>query len=179
MFRYPAIESDYAIWFDDDSYVSDYDLFWDSLSKALGPDMLGQIWHRPMTTGQWRWIQQQPWYQGLQKPDRFSFCTGGFWALRSDWIAKLDWPIPELKHCGGDCMLCEALRHCGASIVSFDRGVQINADQYGNHSKAERRGYTEPPFASYYNSGKLPTEHQEFEIQCRTYFQGEQTCAIC
>jgi hypothetical protein len=178
MFRYGEL-ADYAVWFDDDSYLSDSQLFWKSLHEVLlaNPDMIGQQWFRQMNSNQWLWIREQPWSSvNLGKPPQFTFFTGGFWALHSRVIEKLDWPIPELRHCGGDCMLGEALRHIGANMVQFDTGVRINANKSGKHSSAIRRGLSEPLFAYGYSGRTLPTDHQKFRTQWICYADGERTC---
>lgn len=187
IFKYPTMRrmfchaplGEYVMWLDDDTYISDSELFWSELVAALRqqPDMLGQAWLRRMSPNQWRWILKQPWAnERLARRTDFAFFTGGFWVIRSSVLLQLDWPWPVLRHCGGDCMLGEALRHIYAKIVVFDAGVKINADGAGKHSGAKRRGFTEAPLAWNYTGEALSLDHQSFDTAWTTYHKGERTC---
>lgn len=149
----------WVMWFDDDSYL-DFTpgarWFAHLLERAEyhKVDMVGKIYYQAMKPKQWEWIQKQAWYnpQVGQPPANklfknrpaFRFATGGWWMARSSIFIKHDWPTPELKLCGGDSMLGELCRHQGYNLQNFDIGVKINADDYGNHSKAPGRGESPP-----------------------------------
>lgn len=179
MFRTPDETSTYVMWFDDDSYLEGKEDFWDRVrTECETADLLGQPWRRRMSHAQWRWIRTQPWCnrEYRDKPDNFVFSTGGWWTLRRDMVRTLDWPIPELRHCGGDAMLCEAIRHVRGRMINFSYGVRINADEAGAHSKAQRRGYSEQPIAWDWDGRKLPTDHQSFKVNWIRYRKGHTEC---
>lgn len=144
----PRPPARFVMWFDDDSYLDGGPGWWEHmLSKAENAAMIGKIYHQRIRGKQWDWIVNQPWYNPAvgRPPNRkgaraFVFATGGWWVVRSDVFRQWDWPIPELKHCGGDSMLGELLRHQGLRLENFDKGVRINADDRGRHSKARPRG---------------------------------------
>jgi hypothetical protein len=166
------------MWFDDDSYIDDHTRFWPDLMATLleqQPDQAGQIWRMSKLDEQRQWLQQQYWYGcRASTTDRFVFCTGGFWLARRSMLQRLNYPFPELRHCGGDTLLSEAVRCSGGKIVSFDTGVRINADSAGRHSKAARRGYSERPFANGKEGpGRWSVEHQNFETLVKIFKTGE------
>lgn len=144
----PRPPGQYAMWFDDDSYLDGGPGWWrDLLLRADQNDMLGKVYFQAMRDKQWDWILHQPWYNAakgkppLRKNRRsFIFATGGWWLIRTELLRRWDWPTVELKHCGGDSMLGELLRHQSLRLENFDKGVRINADDRGRHSKARPRG---------------------------------------
>jgi len=185
MFSWPQLAADYVMWLDDDTYVDEPGFFACALTSILQqqspPAQIGQIWRMSKTVGQKKWIQAQNWHSN-RKPElkQFRFCTGGFWLARTDVLQKLDYPFKELKHCGGDIMLSEAVYQLGEDVVHFDTGIRINADKSGRHSKAARRGYTEPPLATSYCGKPLSTAHQLFDTNVTIRSQdGEQRWIIC
>lgn len=150
LFFHPPITSRWAIWFDDDSYVTRGDwlaglalhleqfpeaaIFGKPLFVKPGPDTL-------------RFVQNASWYRGLPwltrpHPSRggvqpiFKFVAGGFWAFRTEALRGLDWPDPRLIHNEEDYLLGEALRQNGFSMRPYTGGVAIN--------RAARRGPSEP-----------------------------------
>jgi hypothetical protein len=157
----------YMMWFDDDSYIDAPD-FWSKLGEVYKQtEMCGQIWHWGSTHNQWKWIQSQPWYnrQFRDRPGKYRFCQGAWWVARTDVLKSLNWPIPELKHCGGDSLLGEALRHTMHTITAYSYGVRINADENGRHSKAPRRGYSERVLGHDYSGVPYDTSHQNFGLR--------------
>lgn len=168
--------SDYVMWFDDDSYLTQETDFWERVKAVMvNANMVGQKWTLRMQGNQKKWIKSQPWFNpelGLPKSGKFSFCQGGWWTIRSDDLRELNWPVPELCHCGGDSMLGEAVRQKGYSINKFDYGVRINADESGSHSSASRRGHSERVIGSQFNGEPLSREHQNFETDVFT-FEGD------
>ena len=183
VFKYPTMRrmfydkvnpvSDYVMWFDDDSYLTREPDFWDRVSAVMAnSDMIGQPWDIPLQGNQQKWIESQPWFNsevGKPRANRLSFCQGGWWCMRSVCLKELNWPVPELCHCGGDSMLGEAVRHKEYLVNKFDYGVRINADQDGNHSKASRRGHNERVVGSRYSGEPLSREHQNFDTDVFTF----------
>ena len=61
-------------------------------------------------------------------------------------------------------MLGEVCRHQKLDRCYFDYGVKINADEFGEHSGSERRGYKESEIAVHFQGQPLSTEHQKFKL---------------
>lgn len=175
----PREPAEFAMWFDDDSYLDGGPGWWTLLlGVASKNDMVGKKYFQGMRGKQWEWILRQPWFNATvgKPPTRkgkqsFIFATGGWWVIRSSLLRKWDWPTPELYHCGGDSMLGELLRHQRLRLENFDRGVRINADDRGRHSKARPRGESWNRVLlgidGYVRDRDL--SHQEFEMVRRTY----------
>jgi hypothetical protein len=144
----PRPPAKFVMWFDDDSYLDGDSAWWNLLlSRAEQSDMLGKVYHQGIRSKQWEWVLRQPWYREERgKPTErrgkrsFVFATGGWWVIRHAVLQQWDWPTPELKHCGGDSMLGELIRHQRLRLENFEQGVRINADEKGRHSKARPRG---------------------------------------
>lgn len=176
----------YFMWFDDDSYLDGGHDFWAKVVVAMqDADMIGKLYNQGVRNKQWDWVVQQDWYNpAVGKPATksgkrsFVFATGGWWTVRTEIFRKWNWPTPELKHCGGDSMLGELLRHQKLRLKGFEEGVRINADEKGRHSKARPRGES-------WNRVLLGTQgyvanpdvsHQTFEMVKRTYGCEETSC---
>lgn len=165
--------AEFVMWFDDDSYVSGDDSWWTSLPYR-DVDMVGQKWFLPLQGNQWAWIKAQPWYdESVGLPGRvrghstFQFIQGAWWIARTSLLRRLNWPWPELRHCGGDSLLGEACRHARANRREWAEGVRINADAKGRHSGAARRGYSELELGRHFVAGQpLSTAHQDFAWCC-------------
>lgn len=143
LFNEKPIDTEYVMWFDDDSFVREDDrMSWlESVDKEMAScDMLGSVYTINYTQDQKSWCKKQSWYTGKTIPDRPKFATGGWWTLRSSVIRNFDWPIPELKHCGGDVALGVLLDQNNLRLKHYREGVAINADANGKESAAERRG---------------------------------------
>lgn len=170
LFDAPSPPAEWVLWFDDDSYLDGETTGWwrQLLDASQNADMLGQVWFQRIQGQQWDWISRQKWFNPKVGPPprrQFSFCTGGWWMLRSALMRKHDWPSVELRHRGGDSLLGELCRHQGLRIKKFDTGVRINADDRGRHSKSPRRGVDEKVLGMKPSSGDL--SHQQFEYSCR------------
>jgi GT2 family glycosyltransferase len=140
IFHETPLSTVWTIWCDDDTHFTRPDwLQWLALKMECSPDVV--MWGRPYML--WRrdkfildWIKAASWYRGLRcmggkdrdgnKAAKFRFATGGFWAIRSEVIRKLNWPDPRLVHTTGDFLLGEALRQNRLSVGRFDYGVKIN-----------------------------------------------------
>jgi len=184
-FKYPMMRrmfhdpheplADHTVWLDDDSYIDDPWKFWSGLCNLGGPHMeahgyvAGQIWSLYIPEKRQRWFRDQPWYSSSGRHETIKFAQGAFWMAPTGLIKRLNWPIPELKHCGGDSLLGEIMHHKQIPLWGFSSGIRINADEHGNHSKSKRRGYTERELGYNYNGKPLPTDHQEFECEVTRY----------
>src|SRR5262249_26796554 len=116
------LDTEYVIWFDDDSFVEAG--WWQALLPALDGkiDYLGQSWWVDYLPGQAEMIQAQPWYRGVPFESRngvfgVHFMTGGFMAVRSERIREANFPDMQgvwrgdtLKQYGGDTLLGEIAR---------------------------------------------------------------------
>jgi hypothetical protein len=175
----PRQPARYVMWFDDDSYLDGGPGWWaDVLSRMDSAAMLGKIYSQPMRDRQWEWVLHQAWYNpAVGKPPlrhnkrSFVFATGGWWVIRTDILQQWDWPTVELKHCGGDSMLGELLRHQGLKLENFDLGVKINADDRGRHSKARPRGesWNRVLLGVRGWSAEKDLSHQKFDMVRRTF----------
>lgn len=154
MFYDTPLETDFVMWFDDDSYLKDAavstpEVWLDEVEALLSTtaDMIGSPYGINLRSRQHEWIMKQPWYANKTvKPGKVvMFATGGWWAIRSSVLRTYDWPPTGLLHRGGDVMLGELLRQCGLRLKSFRKGVAINADIFGRESASPRRGFDEPP----------------------------------
>lgn len=137
------ITTDYIVWFDDDSYITDnHAMYLSSLDVNMPyAAMCGRVASVNISEAQQLWITMQPWYNGktpLGKVERFAL--GGWWCIRPEIVKKLNWPPENIVHLGGDYMLGEACRQHDLYIRNHSPFVKINADMNGNEHKAQRRG---------------------------------------
>ena len=179
MFYDPAhpIKSKWVMWFDDDSYVkTPFKDWWWAVARICNeevPTMIGSR-YKPgyhLNNNERRAIEVQPWYGGLEIPDRYRpfFVTGGWWVAQYAMLRRWDYPFRELKHNGGDVILGELCRQRGYAVRRFNSGVGINADGEGNESAAKRRGETtKRPFETWNN---MPPDlsHQQFDVTVTEY----------
>lgn len=139
LFREPGIETEWTIWFDDDSFPFRADWL-ASLEIAVAAQPGAAILGIPASVGVdeagRRWIEEAPWYRGMpllaaDRPGcvgRMDFVLGGFWAIRSAWIWRLDWPDRRLVHFGDDYFLGEAIRQNGGGLGRFRSGVRVDTE---------------------------------------------------
>lgn len=176
-FKYPVLRrmlydssAERFMWFDDDSYREELveDAWWESLDTAMfWTEMVGAVYHRQFKPGQREWLESQPWcrFPPVARTE-MRFVTGGWWVARPDVLKELDWPWPQLRHCGGDSMLGEALECFDCRIDDYRPHVRINADEQGRESRSVRRGFSEAEFAEGYP--EVPwsyVEHQKVKIR--------------
>lgn len=166
--EYPLAQM--TMWFDDDSYLAGNPQFWqDVYDKMQDCAMVGQRWYKAVSGPQKEWLKTQEWSR-RQAPDKnIQFFTGGWWTILSSVLRQYNWPIPELRHKGGDMLLGWLMSVNGWKVSTFDKGVRINADANGKHSAAERRGLSadrgpEQDLARNYSGVPLPTDHHDFEV---------------
>ena len=149
------INTPYIMWFDDDSYIRvEAPKTWFSELKEYftgdtQADMLGKVYKgvssphgRGLQDTQPLWVESQAWYTGKPVPRGHQprFCTGGWWAVRTEIIKKWNWPPPGEYHNCGDFLFGELMTQQDYKIKNFDKHVAINADAFGTESKAPRRG---------------------------------------
>lgn len=154
-----------VMWFDDDSYVA-ADGFWTAAAEMSAQhSVLGQLMRREMNANQWQWIQTQWWCdKSLPFRNQFVFPQGAWLAVSRELLQRCDWPLNQLRHCGGDAMFGEMLRHLRVEICPWRIGVRINADASGRDSTSQRRGYTESLLAWDYAGQPLDTTHNFVNI---------------
>ena len=137
LFYGPRIETEWTIWFDDDSFP--YRADW---LQSLGVEIAAQpevvMFGIPAVTHvcarMAEFIRSAPWYRGLPlRPSnqsgaaaRIEFILGGFWAIKTAWIYQLNWPDPRIVHFEDDYLLGEAIRQHGGKIGHFHSGVKVD-----------------------------------------------------
>ncbi len=151
MFHDAPLESEYVVWFDDDSYVEAG--WWEALLLLLERrvDYVGQPWWVNYLPGQAEMIQAQPWYRGAPFELRegrpgVHFMTGGFLAVRTACLREANFPDTAsrwkgrgLQQYGGDTLLGEVARQLSWSQAAHHAFVHVNVDLNGKHP-APRRG---------------------------------------
>ena len=146
---------EHVMWFDDDAYLEPGFQWRRMLECAADKDMIGHMYHWFIQDGQFEWVKKQWWYNPdvgdpLLAGGRpcFLFVQGSWWVIRSEILREYDWPIPQLRHNGGDSMLGELCRQQRLRLAHYEERVKVNADIEGRNSAATRRGYHEPPLGS-------------------------------
>jgi hypothetical protein len=159
MFHDVPLATEYAVWFDDDTFVEEG--WWEALCPLLDRcvDYIGQPWWVDYLPGQEEMIRSQSWYRGVPLECRegrpgVGFMTGGFLAVRSERLREAGIPNTEwawkgdtLKQYGGDTLLGEIARQLGWTRATYDAHVKVNVDLEGKHP-APRRGGTGRQFGS-------------------------------
>jgi hypothetical protein len=159
MYYSMPLESEYAIWLDDDSYVDPG--WWQALRELLDQrvDYVGQDWWLTYRPGQTEMYQTRPWYRGVpflvqEGKNGSRFMTGGFMAVRMSRLLEANYPDTDfvwkretLQHDGGDSMLGEIARQLGWTRAVHSTGVHVNVDLEGKYP-APRRGFTGRMFGS-------------------------------
>lgn len=152
------IETDWVIWFDDDSFPYRHDwLPGLNLKIETQPnvDVWGNTFFTDASEEAVQFIRTAPWFQGkpfnhLRPSGEYSerplltFVEGGFWVARTKVLNALHWPDPRLVQNGEDYFFGEALRQNGYRLGRYRSGVRIN--------QAERRGPLDVACASYATS---------------------------
>lgn len=171
----------HVMWLDDDTFFRTEKIsesWWQKLDALRDTkDLLGEYrpWWMPMQGRQWQWIQTQSWFNPEvgtpplktvkgQKIPGFQFVQGGFWVAKSAVLRRYRWPLPEIKHNGGDSLFGELCRHQRLAVANFCEGMAVNADAAGANSRSARRGHRDKCHigADYVPGVPLPVSHQEF-----------------
>jgi hypothetical protein len=135
MFHEDPIETEWTIWFDDDSYVTRPDWLL-NLGMAVETSPQIDLWgtHFFMWASEplLEFIRQRPWYRGLpfqtdHGQTKIDFIAGGYWPIRTRWLVDLDWPDPRIIHFSDDYLLGEAMRQNRGRLWGNTSGVVVNA----------------------------------------------------
>jgi hypothetical protein len=154
LFRSKPLDTEFVMWFDDDSYITDPNpVEWlkklEDLMRSEDADMAGSIYHIPTMPNQNEWRRLHcSWFNTAKESRRTTFATGGWWMIRTKVLMDYGWPHCDLKHRGGDVLLGELIKHQNLKLINFKSGVAINADALGKESASKRRGYDEPPIGA-------------------------------
>lgn len=167
----------HVMWFDDDSFVTAGHRFWHDCAAQVAkhaPAVMGSVY---LPAYHWSPLERhaivkQPWFSDMVPMDvKPRFATGGWWVAALEFLAKMDYPVRELRHNGGDVLLGEMVRQWGHRLHHFRDGVAINADAGGKESKARRRGVTtKRPFEAH---PPYDYTHHDFKVRVLTNGHGE------
>lgn len=146
-----------TMWFDDDSCLApdcNVASWWPRVKNLLDTyAMVGSLYKQRLVGDQLKWIKDQWWYNNRPLPPYVKFITGGWWTIRTSVLMRFNWPLPELRHRGGDVMLGALCAQHDIPITHFRDQVWINANAQGVESKAPRRGFNEKPVGFQYRPG--------------------------
>tara|TARA_Y100001938_G_scaffold150895_1_gene244219 strand:+ start:667 stop:2610 length:1944 start_codon:yes stop_codon:yes gene_type:complete len=148
------INTNYLIWFDDDTICNRDDNWLARLAEMIidnhddGFRMYGPRYTWNIRNSQMDWIKNASWYHGRPFRDgrgnpshnatKIHFATGSFWALSTEAMRECNIPDPRIGHNGGDYMIGEQLYQGGYKLKSFSGRKQIV-----NWSAFPRRGLNE------------------------------------
>lgn len=190
IFKYPTMRrmladprmsiADGVIWLDDDSY------FQRPVSEVAAECQL--LLEKYWLLGQYAWYSKVPGYQKFlqecfgwsapvycrQDDATIKFCIGGWWVGRRELFLVYDFPVPILRHKGGDWLLSALCTVHHLPIGHYDRGIVINADLSGKPNITWRRGVsrTEPQLGYSHTPGRrYDTSHQHFATKVTWYGQ--------
>lgn len=188
IFKYPTMRrmladpimsiADGVMWLDDDSYFV----------RPL-PEIATEcqrLLERYWLVGQYKWYSRVPGYQEFlkdcfgwngpvycrQDSPTIKFCIGGWWAARREIFLVYGFPVPILRHKGGDWLLSALCTAHNLPIGHYDLGVIVNADLSGRPNIKWRRGVssTESQLGHGHTSGKnYDTSHQHFPTKVTWY----------
>lgn len=157
MYHYPRLATEYAVWFDDDSFVEAG--WWEALLPLMRKkiDYIGKLYVLPVFRGQDEMFQAMPWYRGRPfiihegRPSAV-FITGGVLTVRSERLQQCNWPDlnfsfrgEKLNHNGGDVLLGQIAHQLGWTRANHHQLMHINVDMNDVHP-APRRGVSEKVF---------------------------------
>lgn len=150
------IETEWVMWFDDDSHVVDPKALDQriELINTKNFDMAGHVYYLNGEYYNYKsYIKDQSWYSGKPIPcgvlkyennfnldgneQRWFFTTGGNWMIKSKILKDFDYPALSIakKHVldgnapndGDDVLLCEILRQNDYTILDIgEMGIRIN-----------------------------------------------------
>ena len=134
MFNDPPLTSEWTIWFDDDGWASDPNWlkYLDAyIGRTPTAQVIGRRYFMHLLDTQVNWVKQAKWYTGKDVDRRKGaavtrFATGGWWAVKSDVVRKLDWPDPRLQNNGGDTNFGCACWQNGIEVHEHYQGIMIS-----------------------------------------------------
>lgn len=140
LFAVAPIDTEWMIWFDDDShpYRDDwFPLLKMKIENHAGIDIWGNRLFTEADDAAAKFIRTAPWYQGKplshvklsgenSEQPLLNFVEGGFWAARTRALKSLNWPDPRLIQHEEDYIFGEALRQNGFKMGQHKSGVRIN-----------------------------------------------------
>jgi hypothetical protein len=161
------IETNYVIWFDDDS-IADRNQQWLALlAQTIVANPAGGLFGSDMAfrldAAQQAYFKSRPWYQGRpfrmknRQPapngDMTVFVAGGFFCLKTAALRAANVPDTTITHNGGDYTIGEQLYQAGYDVVAWNR-----QKQFIHTSSVPRRGASQPHFgtAAWQQNLKVP-----------------------
>jgi hypothetical protein len=152
------VDTEFAWWFDDDSYVTEPGTLarWLAAARQAPPSMVmwGELAYCDYPAGFTDladvrgFVRSAAWYRGMPPPTwhpggkgefdfqgkgtgdgRWLFIIGGCWLIRTSTVRALDWPDPRLIKLGDDVFLGEAIRQQGWRLVNLGTpGILTNTE---------------------------------------------------
>jgi len=150
-----GVIQDVALWMDDDSFLQPQDNWFSKTADWLGGrefGCAGTLYKFSPTLQQRKFIRKQQWCSpDVEFVENRVFVQGGFQLLRMQAVTSIGWPWYNLRHCGGDSLLGEALAHAKLPVLAYTDGYTTNADLSGESNSSKRRGYSELPLGAVEN----------------------------
>jgi GT2 family glycosyltransferase len=148
MLHAPPLDTEWMVWFDDDSHVTSPRWILDLLmqmERCPEAELFGSLHFVDVCPELERSIASALWYKGVSMRQgevsgrkTIVFPVGGFWAVRSERLLQINWPDRRLQHFEDDYLMGEALRQQGVRMADFKSGVAI--------SDAPRRAPADAPY---------------------------------
>lgn len=136
MFHEPPCETEWTVWFDDDSRVTGPGWIMDlalAMQKVREAELFGSLHGVDVGDHLEQFITSAGWYGGIPQQSHgetgkrtIIFPVGGFWAVRTSRIQETGWPDSRLIHFEDDYLMGEAMRQKGVKMVHFESGVRIS-----------------------------------------------------
>jgi hypothetical protein len=148
------IETNWIVWFDDDSIANRDPDWYTSLAIKITNEypkkarMVGDLRFWTFNPAQIAWARSRPWWRNRYLQTRQKqpapngqvvwFAAGGFWALETETMRQAMIPDPEIGHNGGDYMLGLQVWQQGHRTAAWN-----HKKQHVFTSSVGRRGTTE------------------------------------
>jgi GT2 family glycosyltransferase len=136
MLHKQQLETEWMIWFDDDSHVTGPNWLMDlamAMERSPEVELFGSLRGVDVSDHLEKFIESAAWYRKIPRQVRkdtgkptIVFPVGGFWAVKSARLREISWPDPRLRHFEDDYLMGEALRQQGVKQAHFESGVRIN-----------------------------------------------------
>jgi hypothetical protein len=143
------VDTEYMIWFDDDSYIRKPN--WDqTLNEQIQNhpvDVLGFPHVNGRNALYIDFLKSRSWYKGIKHPTQPSTCffpVGGLWVGRCEYLRKYDYPDRNMIKRNGDMLLGDLLLQTSGTfhtLFGWEDTFMVN--------KAERRGNGEYGFKNF------------------------------